>query len=59
MALADELRKLQDLRDAGTLSDAEFAQAKAAVLANPPSASGAAPPAPRPVTRSARRRRRG
>jgi len=39
MGLADELRKLQELRDAGTLSDAEFAQAKAALLKNPPAES--------------------
>jgi hypothetical protein len=36
MGLADELRKLQDLREAGTLSEEEFAQAKAALLAHPP-----------------------
>jgi len=36
MGLADELRKLQVLRDAGTLSDEEFAQAKASLLKNPP-----------------------
>jgi Short C-terminal domain len=33
MSMADELRKLQDLRDAGTLTDEEFAAAKASVLA--------------------------
>jgi hypothetical protein len=33
MSMADELRKLQDLRDAGTLTDEEFASAKARVLA--------------------------
>ena len=33
MSMSDELRKLQDLRDAGTLSDEEFAAAKATVLA--------------------------
>jgi hypothetical protein len=38
MGLADELQKLEDLRRRGTLSDAEFAQAKAALLAG-----GAAP----------------
>ena len=32
MSMADELRKLQDLRDAGTLSDDEFAAAKAKLL---------------------------
>jgi len=34
MALTDELLKLQQLRDAGTLSDAEFAQAKVKLLAD-------------------------
>jgi len=33
MSLADELQKLEDLRRGGTLSDAEFQQAKAALLA--------------------------
>ncbi|MFN4003238.1 MAG: PspC domain-containing protein [Hylemonella sp.] len=32
MSLADELLKLQELRERGVLSDAEFAQAKARVL---------------------------
>jgi hypothetical protein len=36
MSMADELRKLQDLRDAGTLTDEEFASAKARVLAGEP-----------------------
>jgi Short C-terminal domain len=35
MALSDELRKLQELRDAGTLTDAEFVQAKAKLLTEP------------------------
>ena len=33
MAIAEELQKLDDLRRAGTLSEEEFARAKAAVLA--------------------------
>jgi hypothetical protein len=33
MGLADELQKLEDLRRRGTLTDAEFEQAKAALLA--------------------------
>ena len=33
MSMADELRKLQELREAGTLTDEEFAKAKATVLA--------------------------
>jgi Short C-terminal domain len=32
MSLADELAKLQSLRDAGTLNDAEFAQAKRSLI---------------------------
>ena len=48
MSLADELRKLQELRDAGTLSAEEFAKAKAALLAAPP-ASPPPPPAPPPA----------
>jgi hypothetical protein len=32
MSLADELEKLQSLRDAGTLNDAEFAQAKRSLI---------------------------
>ena len=47
MSLADELRKLQELRDAGTLSEAEFAKAKAGLLAAPP--AGAPAPAPAPA----------
>ena len=38
MGVADELRKLQELRQAGALSDAEFAQAKASLLAQLPAA---------------------
>lgn len=33
-AIADELRKLGDLRDAGLLSEAEFAEQKARLLGN-------------------------
>src|SRR5262245_60186015 len=33
MSIADELQKLEQLRRSGALSDAEYAQAKAAVLA--------------------------
>lgn len=36
MSLADELHKLEALRRAGTLTDAEFAQAKALLLAGQP-----------------------
>jgi hypothetical protein len=53
MSLADELRKLQELRDAGTLTEAEFAKAKAALLAVPPApASAPAPAPPRSAPRS-------
>jgi hypothetical protein len=40
MSIADELQKLEELRRSGALTDAEFAQAKAKVLA------GSAAPAP-------------
>ena len=42
MSIAEELERLQALRDRGTISDDEFARAKAQVLgesASPPSAS--------------------
>lgn len=39
MGLADEIERLQQLRDSGTLTDDEFAQAKAALLSK-----GASPP---------------
>lgn len=35
MSIADELKKLEDLRRNGTLTETEFAQAKATVLAQP------------------------
>jgi hypothetical protein len=35
MGLADELQKLEQLHRSGSLTDAEFSQAKAALLANP------------------------
>ncbi len=41
MSIADEIRKLQELNRSGALTDAEFAQAKARVLAG----EAAAPPA--------------
>jgi hypothetical protein len=40
MELSEEIRKLKELRDSGALTDAEFAQAKAAVLSE---RTGAAP----------------
>ena len=42
MSLTDELEKLQALRDRGTLSEEEFARAKAQLLAQP-LADGASP----------------
>jgi hypothetical protein len=36
MGLADEIRELKELRDSGILSEAEFEQAKAALLAGTP-----------------------
>jgi uncharacterized Tic20 family protein len=51
MSLADELRKLQELRDAGTISEAEFERAKAAVLGGTaPGGIPGAPPPPLPPT---------
>jgi phage shock protein C len=44
MALSDELNKLDDLRQRGVLSDAEFAQAKARTLSGPPSTPTSADP---------------
>ena len=43
MDIADQLRKLQDLREAGAVSEEEFARAKAAILAG--SAAAVRPPA--------------
>lgn len=40
MSLADELTKLEELRRNGALSESEFSRAKAALLNNPPAASG-------------------
>ena len=37
MSLADELQKLEELRQRGALSDAEFERAKARLLESPPS----------------------
>jgi hypothetical protein len=47
MGLADELKKLQELRDAGALSEEEFTKAKAALL-SPPATPPARPAAPPP-----------
>ncbi len=44
MAMTDELQKLEDLHRAGTLSDEEFAKAKASVLAGATAASAAQSP---------------
>jgi phage shock protein PspC (stress-responsive transcriptional regulator) len=44
MSLSDELEKLQALRDRGTLSEEEFARAKAQLLGQPlPGVAGSAP----------------
>lgn len=50
MSLADELHKLEELRQRGALSDAEFERAKAQLLA--------APPAPPPGLEAVNRLRR-
>ena len=54
MSIADELCKLDELRQRGTLSDAEFARAKERLLgtATPP------PPVPPPVLDAVNRLRR-
>ena len=41
MTIADELRKLQELHEAGSLTDSEFAAAKAKVLSSQAAGSGA------------------
>ena len=46
---ADELAKLADLRDRGTISDEEFQHAKAKLLGRQPEPSAPAPTAGRPV----------
>jgi phage shock protein PspC (stress-responsive transcriptional regulator) len=43
MALADELQKLEELRQRGTLTEEEFARAKARLLEGEPAAAGPAP----------------
>jgi hypothetical protein len=43
MDLSDEIRKLKDLHDSGALTESEFAQAKAALLAASPSTGRATP----------------
>ena len=48
MGLANELRKLQELRDEGILSGAEFRQAKRALLKKPPVTCSAPPAASDP-----------
>ena len=49
MSLTDELRKLQELRESGALTEEEFVQAKAALLKNPP-----LEPPPRPTYQAPR-----
>jgi phage shock protein PspC (stress-responsive transcriptional regulator) len=43
MGVAEELERLQALRDRGAISDEEFARAKAQVLDEPTGSHGAAP----------------
>lgn len=45
MAVADELHRLKTMKDDGTLTDAEFAAAKASLLTPPPSPAPSAPQA--------------
>ncbi len=53
MNIADELQKLADLRRAGSLSDAEFADAKRRLLAGEKAESGAPPPVAAPAVAAA------
>ena len=46
MSVAEEIERLQALRDRGSLSEAEFAQAKARALGGAPEGSGGTPPPP-------------
>jgi uncharacterized protein len=48
MSVADELRKLDELREKGTLSEAEFEKAKAALLSGGPAPAGPGPASPVP-----------
>ncbi|HEY4975364.1 MAG TPA: PspC domain-containing protein [Steroidobacteraceae bacterium] len=43
MSIAEELERLQSLRDRGAISEEEFVRAKAQVLADPTAARGAPP----------------
>lgn len=56
MSMADELAKLQALRESGALTEAEYRQAKARVLANEPSAEPHGGPQPAGLHRLARSR---
>ena len=58
MSVADELRKLQELRETGTLSEAEFEKAKAAVLSGGAAPAGPAPPCVPPSPASLEREAR-
>ena len=55
-SVADELAKLADLRDAGTISEQEFAQAKARLLGAQVIAITSSAERPNALRRSARRR---
>ena len=52
MNIADELQKLQAMRDSGALTDDEFAEAKARVLQGAPNTATAATDVLRKFTRS-------
>jgi phage shock protein C len=53
MSTADELQKLQQLRQSGAISDEEYAKAKADLLNAPPGGSGS-PVVPVDVERQTR-----
>jgi uncharacterized Tic20 family protein len=56
MNIAEEIQKLQDLRDKGALSEEEFVKAKAAII-NPPAAPAGFAPSPMTPERQAEQER--
>ena len=54
MSVADELKKLNELKEAGILTDEEYATQKALLLGGAPSSGGAAEAALQPPTQTAR-----
>jgi len=54
MSLADELQKLQQLRQTGAISEEEFMKAKAELLNAPPARDGGSPVAPADIEQQTR-----